>query len=168
MSDRLYDVGMPIGNLMSQVFANIYLDALDQYCKRTLGIHFYIRYVDDVVILSDSKAQLHEWHHVIRDFLRNELELSLNSKTCIRPLNQGIEFVGYRITRYRVTIRKSTSLRIKRALKGIRKRYENNDLSVQEAMDSMECYIGMLGHCDCPALKKKIIDSFVLVRKKKG
>ena len=60
VEERLYDTGMPIGNLLSQVFANIYLDALDQYCKRTLRIHFYIRYMDDVIILSDSKAQLLE------------------------------------------------------------------------------------------------------------
>lgn len=59
LEERLYDVGMPVGNLLSQVFANIYLDALDQFCKRTLCIHFYVRYMDDIIILSDSKEQLH-------------------------------------------------------------------------------------------------------------
>lgn len=57
LEERLYDVGMPVGNLLSQVFANIYLDVLDQFCKRTLCIHFYVRYMDDIIILSDSKEQ---------------------------------------------------------------------------------------------------------------
>ena len=61
LEDRLYDVGMPIGNLLSQMFANLYLNELDQYCKRTLRIKQYVRYMDDIIILSDDKAQLREW-----------------------------------------------------------------------------------------------------------
>lgn len=97
LEERLYDVGMPVGNLLSQVFANIYLDALDQFCKRTLCIHFYVRYMDDIIILSDSKEQLHMWKTEIQKFVETTLRLSLNQKTCIRPISQGIEFVGYRI-----------------------------------------------------------------------
>lgn len=97
LEERLYDVGMPVGNLLSQVFANIYLDALDQFCKRTLCIHFYVRYMDDIIILSDSKEQLHMWKDEIQKFVETTLRLSLNQKTCIRPISQGIEFVGYRI-----------------------------------------------------------------------
>lgn len=165
LEERLYDVGMPIGNLLSQVFANVYLDVLDQYCKRTLRIKFYIRYMDDVIILSDCKTDLNRWRYEIERFLRVELELKLNKKTCIRPVSQGMEFVGYRIWRHKVVIRKSTSLRIKRALKGIRHRYAIKELTLKESLDSMQCYIGMLGHCDCEAFKKSIIDSFVLTRK---
>lgn len=69
LEERLYDVGMPIGNLLSQLFANIYLDALDQFCKRVLGIRYYIRYMDDVIILSNSKLQLREWKDRIGTFL---------------------------------------------------------------------------------------------------
>ena len=75
-----------------------------------------------MIILSDSKAQLHEWKSIISNFLERELRLSLNQKTCIRPVSQGIEFVGYRIWPHYVTIRKSTTLQIKRAM--IRKAYE--------------------------------------------
>lgn len=88
LEERLFDVGMPIGNLLSQVFANVYLDALDQFCKRELQIHCYVRYMDDVIILSSSKAQLQEWKVRIASFLETELELQLNNKTCIRPINQ--------------------------------------------------------------------------------
>lgn len=117
LEERLYDVGMPVGNLLSQVFANIYLDALDQFCKRTLCIHFYVRYMDDIIILSDSKEQLHMWKDEIQKFVETTLRLSLNQKTCIRPISQGIEFVGYRIWPHYVTIRKSTTLEMKRHLR---------------------------------------------------
>ena len=164
LEDRLYDVGMPIGNLMSQTFANLYLDVLDQYCKRELGIHHYIRYMDDVIILSDSKEQLREWKDRIEIFLMEKLELELNRKTCIRPVTQGIEFVGYRVWHDHVQLRKSTTLRIKRALKGVRERYADGRLTMDEAVDTLVCYLGMLGHCDSDALERKIVDDFVLVR----
>lgn len=89
LEERLYDVGMPVGNLLSQVFANIYLDVLDQFCKRTLCIHFYVRYMDDIIILSDSKEQLHMWKAEIQKFVETTLRLSLNQKTCIRPISQA-------------------------------------------------------------------------------
>ena len=164
VEERLYDTGMPIGNLLSQVFANIYLDALDQYCKRTLRIHFYIRYMDDVIILSDSKAQLHEWKSLINDFLERKLRLSLNQKTCIRPVSQGIEFVGYRIWPHYVTIRKSTTLQMRRNLRRRQEEYRRGKISMKEAFTTLECYLGMLKHCDCKMFRKRLIEDFVLTR----
>lgn len=166
LEERLYDVGMPVGNLLSQVFANVYLDALDQFCKRVLGIHFYERYMDDMIILSDSKEQLHEWKYRIQIFLEEELRLSLNQKTCIRPISQGIEFVGYRIWPYYVTIRKSTTLQIKRAMKRKVCEYSAEETSVEEVTNTLKCYLGMIDHCDCHAFRENLISSTVLVRGK--
>ena len=84
------DVGMPIGNLTSQLFANIYLNELDQYCKHELGLHYYIRYMDDIVILSDDKAELRRVKDEIEAFLRDILHLDLNRKTAIRPCRQNL------------------------------------------------------------------------------
>lgn len=167
LEERLFDVGMPIGNLLSQVFANIYLDALDQFCKRELGIHYYIRYMDDVIILCNDKVQLREWKDKIENFLLAELELNLNSKTCIRPISQGIEFVGYRIWPEHVVIRKSTSLRIKRALKGMTVKYANYEISMQDVTSTLRSYLGMLEHCDSEALVNKILDRLVLTHNNK-
>lgn len=75
---------MPIGNLTSQLFANIYMNELDQYAKHVLHIHYYIRYMDDVIVLAETKEQLQEWKERIEAFLRDELFLDLNDKTCIR------------------------------------------------------------------------------------
>lgn len=164
VEERLYDTGMPIGNLLSQVFANIYLDALDQYCKRVLRIHFYVRYMDDVIILSDSKERLHEWKENIRVFLEDSLRLNLNKKTCIRPVSQGIEFVGYRIWPHYVTIRKSTTLQMGRALRHRQEEYRRGAISMKEAFTTLECYLGMLKHCDCKRFRAKLIEDFVLTR----
>lgn len=166
LEERLFDVGMPIGNLLSQVFANIYLDALDQFCKRELGIHYYIRYMDDVIILCNDKMQLRRWKDKIEVFLTDELELSLNSKTCIRPISQGIEFVGYRIWATHVVLRKSTSLRIKRALKGVAEQYQNYNITLQDVTATLESYLGMMEHCDSYNLKNKILDELVLTHDK--
>lgn len=162
LEERLYDVGMPIGNLLSQVFANLYLDALDQFCKRVLRIHFYIRYMDDVIILSDDKVQLRYWKDRIEAFLLEELELNLNKKTCIRPISQGIEFVGYRLWPNRVVIRKSTSLRIKRALRGMQVKYSRYEVTFQDVTETLQSYLGMLEHCDSEPLVKSILDNLVL------
>lgn len=164
MSDRLYDVGMPIGNLLSQLFANVYLDALDQFCKRTLGIRRYIRYMDDIIILSGDKATLRNWKDSIAAFLRDELELDLNGKTCIRPVSQGIEFVGYRIWPRRVNLRKSTTLRIRRNLKGVRVRFGRGELTIRQAFDTFDSYLGMLRHTDSQAFVDKLFQDMVLKR----
>jgi retron-type reverse transcriptase len=166
LEDRLYDVGMPIGNLLSQVFANVYLDVLDQFCKRVLKIHFYIRYMDDVIVLCNDKIQLREWKDQIEVFLMNELELHLNSKTCIRPISQGIEFVGYRILPDRVVV-KSTSLRIKRALRGLAVKYSKYEVTMQDVTSALRSYLGMLERCDSEALVKKILDNLVLTHEQK-
>lgn len=167
LEERLFDIGMPIGNLLSQVFANIYLDVLDQFCKRELKIHYYIRYMDDVIILCNDKTRLWEWKDKIETFLLEELELHLNSKTCIRPISQGIEFVGYRIWATHVVIRKSTSLRIKRALRGMANQYANYEIALQDVSATLESYLGMLEHCDSHNLRKKILDGLVLTHEKK-
>ena len=89
-------VGIPVGNLTSQLFANIYLDALDQFIKHELGVEAYIRYMDDFVILSPDKEQLRSWLARIEQFLREELKLEFNPKTTILAAKNGIDFVGYK------------------------------------------------------------------------
>ncbi len=89
--------GMPLGNLTSQFFANIYLNELDQFAKHKLRIKYYIRYVDDFIILHPNKKQLNYWKKEIREFLGNKLHLQLHSqKSRIVRLSQGIDFVGFR------------------------------------------------------------------------
>lgn len=86
--------GIAIGNLSSQFFANVYLDRLDQFVKRTLKVRRYVRYVDDFVLVADNVAQLAEWHQRITEFLRETLRLELKPAK-VEPLTRGIDFLGY-------------------------------------------------------------------------
>jgi len=99
--------GMPLGNLTSQFFANVYLNELDQFVKHKLKAKYYIRYVDDFVILHNSKRQLKIWKHEINRFLGDRLKLKLHpDKSRIINLSKGIDFVGFRNFYYFKLLRK--------------------------------------------------------------
>lgn len=164
MSERLYDVGMPIGNLMSQIFANLYLDNLDQFVKRKLRAHMYVRYMDDGIILSESKEELHRWHKKIEKFLSDRLRLDLNRKTCIRPVSQGIEFVGYRIWPGYTAVRKSSSKHMKRRMKKAMSDYRSGSATVEDCRALYMNYKAILDKCDCDALERKILGDFILTK----
>lgn len=165
---RLFDVGMPIGNLSSQMIANMYLDRLDKYCKHTLGIHYYIRYMDDILVLSDDLQQLHIWRQRIEAFANEELELSLNKKTSIQKMTRGVEFVGRMITPSGIRIRKSTRERIKRVLKHICTMYNENSIELASALDTIQCYRGMLKHANAHGLSEWITEHIVLTKAPPG
>ena len=94
-------VGMPLGNQTSQTFANIYLNELDQYVKHVLKVKFYIRYVDDFVILHEDKDVLEAYKAQIESFLAQRLKLRLHPNKCkIIKLERGVTFLGFRIFRY--------------------------------------------------------------------
>lgn len=99
-------LGLPIGNLSSQFFANIYLDALDQFAKHQLRAKHYIRYVDDFVFLHESPQQLSQWLAEVEAFLPR-LGAKLNpTKTILQPVDRGVDFVGHVIKPWRRTTRK--------------------------------------------------------------
>ncbi|WP_282376227.1 RNA-directed DNA polymerase [Pseudomonas sp. PS01302] len=99
-------LGLPIGNLSSQFFANVYLDALDQFAKHQLRAKHYIRYVDDFVFLHESPQQLNQWLAEVEAFLPR-LGAKLNpTKTILQPVDRGVDFVGHVIKPWRRTTRK--------------------------------------------------------------
>lgn len=87
--------GLPIGNLTSQFFANVYLNALDHFVKCTLSVRHYLRYVDDFILLHSDPEQLRIWEASIRAFLAERLFLKAHEGTLIQPVSQGVDFVGY-------------------------------------------------------------------------
>lgn len=163
--EMLWDRGIPIGGGLSHMLANMYLDGLDQYCKRELQIKYYIRYMDDIIILAEDKEQLHAWKANIIKYLLN-IGLILNNKTALRPITQGVEFVGFRIWPTHVTIRKSTSLRMKRRLKSVQKQYVDYKIPLESVAETVNSYKALMKHCNCHNLDKKIFDDFILTHDK--
>ena len=103
------DTGLPIGNLSSQFFANVFLDALDQFAKHQLRARRYVRYVDDFVLLHESPQWLHQAHQLIDAFLPERLHAQLNPrKTILQPVERGIDFVGHVIKPWSHTTRPRT------------------------------------------------------------
>ena len=152
----LYDVGMPIGNLTSQLFANIYLNELDQFCKHKLKIHYYIRYMDDIIVLGQGKDTLRRWKAEIHRFLQEELSLDLNSKTSIRPMRQGVEFVGVRIWPTHMKLRKSTVGRLKREVRKITARYVAGEFSREDMNRRFASIRGLLEHTESTSLRWRL------------
>lgn len=154
VEDRLANVGMPIGNLTSQLFANIYLNELDQLAKHKMGLHYYIRYMDDIVILHPDKQHLAVIKQEIEEFLFNELCLDLNKKTAIRPTSMGIDFVGFRIWASHRKLKKKTAIKIKTRLKYLFRAYNHGEVTKEELDRSIASYRGILKHCNSYKFKQ--------------
>ena len=98
--------GLPIGNLTSQFFANVYMDDFDNFVKRKLKVKRYLRYVDDFVLFSDSKEELMEHYRQMVKYLKYELELNLRDKYILRENKEGLDFLGYVIRPYYTLVRR--------------------------------------------------------------
>lgn len=156
----LYDVGMPIGNLTSQLFANIYLNELDQHCKHELHLHYYIRYMDDIIILHNDKRYLQAVKDDIEVFLKEVLHLDLNNKTAIRPTSLGIDFVGYHIYATHRTLKKSTARRIIRSVTRMSKDLADGTLTRADFDRRVASYKGILEHCNSYGLRRRLNENY--------
>jgi len=98
--------GLPIGNLTSQFFANVYMNDFDNYIKRTLKVKHYIRYVDDFVLFDSSKERLEELLIAIKNYLKENLSLELRADTKLKPHTHGLDFLGYIIRPHYTLVRR--------------------------------------------------------------
>lgn len=158
--DWLETVGMPVGNLTSQMFANIYLNELDQYCKHTLRIHRYIRYMDDIRIMVETKEQAIFLREQIQHFLKVRLHLDLNKKTSVVPVGK-VEFVGFIVSAHRVLVRKKTVERIKASWRAVCRKYFAGEFSPEEFQRRIASYQGIIKHCDADALRGRLNDIYI-------
>jgi hypothetical protein len=154
--ELLEEVGLPIGNLTSQMFANLYLNELDQLCKHKMHLHYYIRYMDDIIILHKDKKVLEQVKQSIASYVENELKLRLNNKTCIRPTSMGIEFVGYRIWSTHKKLRKKTAKKLKTRLIYMFRAYAQGEIDKDTLERSIASYKGILKHFESYGMRKKL------------
>ena len=156
---------MPIGNLTSQLLANVCLNELDQHIKHELKAHFYVRYMDDMVLLHPDAKTLNRWRVQIEDYLNKVLHLELNGKTTIGLVKHGITFVGCRIfPGYRKPTKQSVK-KMKARMRYIAKEYEAGLIDFDAVDATMQSYFGMLSHCSTHGLQKWIEKNIVFKRK---
>jgi len=135
------DKGLPIGNYSSQFFANLYLNQLDQFVKRVLKCSYYLRYVDDFIILGRDKESLQILIEKIDEFLNNTLDLKLNfSKTKLQLIDNGIDFLGYFIKLDYVLVRQKVIKRLKNKI------YVLNKISTSKILAMINSYYGHFRH----------------------
>jgi hypothetical protein len=152
----LDDVGMPIGNLTSQMFANLYLNEVDQYAKHVLRLHYYVRYMDDIIILHPDKRFLAQVKQEIEAFMNDKLRLNLNRKTAIRPCSMGIDFVGYRIWATHRKLKKKTAQKIQSRVKFLSSALKSGEISRETFDRSIASYRGMLKHFNSYGFRQKL------------
>jgi retron-type reverse transcriptase len=147
--------GLPIGNLTSQFFANIYLNELDHFVKDKLGFLRYIRYVDDFIILEEDKEKLKEAVNEVDRFLHESLSLCLcKDKTILQPTERGIDFLGYFIKPTHTLVRQKV---VKRFKDKLHKRRDNNDgLFAVSDIPMIKSYLGHFSHANSFNLLKKL------------
>ena len=156
--------GLPIGNLTSQLFANIYLNELDQFVKQELHWRFYARYMDDFVLVDDDKAKLNNAKRAIQEFLHLRLSLELNPKTRIFPAELGVDFLGYRIWKTHRLLRKRCVIGMRRKLKAFQTRYARGEIGQDDIQASIMSWLGHAKHANTYTLQKKLFGNFILRR----
>lgn len=158
---EVHGKGMPLGNLTSQFFANFYLNELDYFVKQHLKAKYYIRYVDDFVILHTDQKILHCWQDQINTFLTKHLKLELHpDKTKIFPLGRGVTFLGFRIfTKHRL-LKKSNARRIWKRLEKFRKKYEKGEITREEILLSLEGWFAYAEFADTYKFRCKVMAKF--------
>jgi len=141
--------GLPLGNLTSQLFANIYLNQFDQFVKYHLKARYYIRYADDFVIFSSDKGRLIQQVALIKEFLQNNLNLELHpNKLFLRTVSSGLDFLGWvNFPDHRV-LRRATKDRMFRRLK------------VNSGKESINSYLGLLSHGNAQKLSSVVRSNF--------
>ena len=160
-SDNVKCKGMPLGNLTSQFFANIYLHELDFFVKQHLRVKYYIRYVDDFVILHHSKKVLSECKIKIEEFLRSNLDLELHpDKTKIVRLENGANFLGFRVFFNHKLVRKKNMKKFERKFNEMKKLYKNGNIDREKIVEKFEGWLAYIQHANTYKYRRHLVRQF--------
>jgi RNA-directed DNA polymerase len=153
--------GLPIGNLSSQFWANVYLHELDKFVKHQLRCPAYLRYMDDFVLFANDKAQLHLWKAAIRDFLVTRLRLVLHpQKSVVFPVKVGLDFCGFRLYPTHRRLRRSSIRRFVRRFRRQRIAYQQGQLSMDEWHMSLQSWIAHAAHGNTWRLRERLFNDY--------
>jgi hypothetical protein len=160
--------GVPIGNLTSQIFANIYLSELDYFSKFILREQYYFRYADDFIFLYEDREYLLRLLHRVQKFLRDKLCLTAHpQKISIRKFCQGVDFLGYVLLPHRAALRTKTKRRMFKKISRKVEEYNDGLIDEHKLSQSVQSYLGVIGHCNGYRLGQKLQNE-VWARKRAG
>ena len=153
------DIGLAIGNYTSQMFANIYLNEIDQYVKHVIHCKYYFRYLDDSICMFKTKEEAKEVLEKIKKFLWNKLKLELNEKTQIFKNKQGINFCGYKINPYRLKIRDRGKRKLKKKIKELKYMIRTEKIDSKEARKYLCGHFGYIKYANVNNLSNKLFET---------
>ena len=160
-ADKISEKGIPLGNTLSQIGANLTLNPLDQFAKRKLSLKYYVRYADDIFIVVESKIKAKETLKVLNDFIENELNLKLNkNKTKIFPISQGVNGLGYKIHITHMLLRNESKKKVKRKLKAMPGLILKSDMKIEKAGQMLNSWKGHADYACSYNFYLKLIDKY--------
>ena len=153
--------GIPIGNLTSQLFANIYMNEFDQFVKHEWKVKYYARYTDDFIIVGPNREGLDGYLPRIIEFLDKKLALALHpNKVSIRKFHQGVDFLGYVTLPHHKLLRSKTKGRIFRKLRMRVREYKSGVITKQTLEQSLQSYLGVLSHANAYELSQELLSQY--------
>ena len=159
LHDIIYSFGggynIPIGNYTSQWLGNLYMNELDQHLKHEYHVKNYVRYCDDVIILHEDKAPLHEIAEASTEFLSDRLDMQWG-KCDVFPISRGIDFLGYRHFSEKILLRKSTARRVKHRLNLLPALLDRNEIAKDQYISSIASTMGWLKHANAHNLTNSL------------
>lgn len=159
----LRPTGLPIGNLTSQFWANLYLHELDQFVTQRLHCPAYLRYMDDFLLFSDDKSQLRAWKAALRDFLGAHLRLLLHeTKSVVQPTSIGLDFCGFILFPTHRRLRRSSIRRFVQRFRRQREAYRAGQLSLDKMTLSVQCWIAHAAHGDTWRLRSRLFRDYAI------
>ena len=158
------ETGIPLGNVTSQDFANIYLNELDQFCIRFLGVKLYTRYMDDIIIIAPNKEIAREWLAKIKVFLKERLHLDTNDKTKIFYVRQGVNAYGFKIKATHLLLRTESKRREKRRIKAMIAKLKEGKITQKEIVQAVNSWLGYARWACAYNLAKKIFAPYRFIK----
>jgi retron-type reverse transcriptase len=157
--------GIPLGNVSSQDFANVYLNEVDQLCLRHLGIRHYTRCADDIVIVAPNRATAKRWLLEIVAFIRKRLHIEINKKkTKLYPLKQGVNAYGFKIKTTHLELRTESKRKAKRRVKKMGEKVKAGELSKEKFIQDTQSWLGFARWASAYTLCLKIFAPYPYIK----
>jgi len=153
-------VGLPIGNLTSQFFANLYLNELDQYAKHTLKCRYYIRYMDDMVLFDNDKSRVKILGNELSDFAAERLKLEFHEGVTPMPVSRGLTFLGFRLFPTRMRLKSENVNRFVKRIKGYQKDCAEGRMTPKELTQSVKSWVAHASYGQTLELRRQLFSRF--------
>ena len=142
-ANSISTLGLPLGNTLSQICANVYMNELDQYAKRKLSLKYYVRFADDIFVITQNKEESQRTLSLLAGFLNNKLHLQTNeNKTKIFPIRQGVNSIGFKIHATHRLLRNDSKKRVKRKLRKMKGLFFSGKMKTEKAEQMLNSWLG--------------------------